>query len=159
MFPLKTVNPNSISSSKSPYLMGNLADLLPKSGGSRGSSGGYNSSSGTSTVKARQHFCLVAGGFDESGSTTELEGLAPPPVGVTASSAKSKGIETNISKASARARREQHVDPCTGLQEVPSVAWLKWLPRSHELSMFVGLRDSLTNTIPYPESEYSSIMS
>ncbi|KAL4285064.1 hypothetical protein GQ457_16G030730 [Hibiscus cannabinus] len=48
--PWKTVNPNSISSSKSPFLMGNLADLLPKSGGSRGSSGGYNSSSGTSTV-------------------------------------------------------------------------------------------------------------
>lgn len=33
------------------------------------------------------------GGHEDSGTTTELEGLPPPPAGVTASSAKTKGLD------------------------------------------------------------------
>ncbi|XWS53575.1 hypothetical protein CRYUN_Cryun10bG0013100 [Craigia yunnanensis] len=49
-----------------------------------------------------------AGGTDEGGSTTELEGL-PPPAGVTASSAKSKGIDNQ--------KQGQYAD---------AIKWLSW---------------------------------
>ncbi|XVF38767.1 hypothetical protein REPUB_Repub20aG0130400 [Reevesia pubescens] len=50
-----------------------------------------------------------AGGTDEGGSTTELEGLPPPPAGVTASSAKSKGIDNQ--------KQGQYAD---------AIKWLSW---------------------------------
>ncbi|XVF28279.1 hypothetical protein REPUB_Repub15cG0016100 [Reevesia pubescens] len=50
-----------------------------------------------------------AGGTDEGGSTTELDGLPPPPAGVTASSAKSKGIDNQ--------KQGQYAD---------AIKWLSW---------------------------------
>ena len=50
-----------------------------------------------------------AGGTDEGGSTTELEGLPPPPAGVTASSAKNKGIDNQ--------KQGQYAD---------AIKWLSW---------------------------------
>ncbi|KAG8480890.1 hypothetical protein CXB51_025575 [Gossypium anomalum] len=50
-----------------------------------------------------------AGGGNDGGSTTELEGLPPPPAGVTASSAKSKGIDNQ--------KQGQYAD---------AIKWLSW---------------------------------
>ncbi|XP_022760598.1 uncharacterized protein LOC111306879 [Durio zibethinus] len=50
-----------------------------------------------------------AGGTDGGGSTTELEGLPPPPAGVTASSAKNKGIDNQ--------KQGQYAD---------AIKWLSW---------------------------------
>ncbi|GMI70287.1 hypothetical protein like AT3G16760 [Hibiscus trionum] len=50
-----------------------------------------------------------AGGRNDVGSTTELEGLPPPPAGVTASSAKSKGIDNQ--------KQGQYAD---------AIKWLSW---------------------------------
>ncbi|KAK6278552.1 hypothetical protein POUND7_018819 [Theobroma cacao] len=50
-----------------------------------------------------------AGGTAEGGSTTELEGLPPPPAGVTASAAKSKGIDNQ--------KQGQYAD---------AIKWLSW---------------------------------
>ncbi|KAE8708819.1 hypothetical protein F3Y22_tig00110332pilonHSYRG00313 [Hibiscus syriacus] len=49
------------------------------------------------------------GGGNDVGSTTELEGLPPPPAGVTASSAKSKGIDNQ--------KQGQYAD---------AIKWLSW---------------------------------
>ncbi|OMO98556.1 Tetratricopeptide-like helical [Corchorus olitorius] len=50
-----------------------------------------------------------AGGIDEGVSTTELEGLPPPPAGVTAAAAKSKGIDNQ--------KQGQYAD---------AIKWLSW---------------------------------
>ncbi|GLU08462.1 hypothetical protein SLE2022_253750 [Rubroshorea leprosula] len=50
-----------------------------------------------------------AGGIDEGGSTTDLEGLPPPPAGVSASAAKSKGIDNQ--------KQGQYAD---------AIKWLSW---------------------------------
>ncbi|GLT99075.1 hypothetical protein SLE2022_165400 [Rubroshorea leprosula] len=50
-----------------------------------------------------------AGGHDEGGSTTELEGLPPPPAGVSATAAKSKGIDNQ--------KQGQYAD---------AIKWLSW---------------------------------
>lgn len=49
------------------------------------------------------------GGHDEGGTTTELEGLPPPPAGVTAASAKSKGLDNY--------KQGQYAD---------AIKWLSW---------------------------------
>ncbi|XP_004134227.1 LIM domain-containing protein A isoform X1 [Cucumis sativus] len=49
------------------------------------------------------------GGHDVGGSTTEIEGLPPPPAGVTASSAKNKGVDVY--------RQGQYAD---------AIKWLSW---------------------------------
>ncbi|OVA02613.1 Tetratricopeptide repeat-containing domain [Macleaya cordata] len=48
-------------------------------------------------------------GGDDAGSTTELEGLPPPPAGVTASAAKNKGLDSQ--------KQGQHAD---------AIKWLSW---------------------------------
>lgn len=49
------------------------------------------------------------GGHDNGGTTTELEGLPPPPAGVTAASAKSKGLDNH--------KQGQYAD---------AIKWLSW---------------------------------
>ncbi|XP_022722489.1 putative lysozyme-like protein [Durio zibethinus] len=73
------------------------------------SGGGGQQFSGVDDWGLDSEFGGGAGGTDEGGSTTELEGLPPPPAGVTASSAKSKGIDNQ--------KQGQYAD---------AIKWLSW---------------------------------
>ncbi|XWS14123.1 hypothetical protein CRYUN_Cryun36dG0096300 [Craigia yunnanensis] len=73
------------------------------------SGGGGQQFSGVDDWGLDSEFGRGAGGTDEGGSTTELEGLPPPPAGVTASSAKSKGIDNQ--------KQGQYAD---------AIKWLSW---------------------------------
>ncbi|KAF2313840.1 hypothetical protein GH714_018231 [Hevea brasiliensis] len=81
------------------------------------SAGGAGTASGGATG---QHFSEVddwgldsdfggGAGNDSGGATTELEGLPPPPAGVTASAAKNKGIDNH--------KQGQYAD---------AIKWLSW---------------------------------
>ncbi|KAK8525330.1 hypothetical protein V6N13_123148 [Hibiscus sabdariffa] len=69
--------------------------------------GGEQQFSGVDDWGLDSEFGGAGGGND--GSTTELEGLPPPPAGVTASSAKSKGIDNQ--------KQGQYAD---------AIKWLSW---------------------------------
>ncbi|KAK8507142.1 hypothetical protein V6N12_008489 [Hibiscus sabdariffa] len=145
MFPLETVNPNSISV-KSPYSMGNLADSLPKGGGSQGSSGGYNSNSGTSTVnvlveigdlrvKAWRHFCLNV----ESESRPSVQSSAGDP------------LDMFFSSSSASARRAAQASGCN-LQPSMIGGWTLNLGEQQEDLMKVAQQPSLKDLL-FPRLE------
>lgn len=79
------------------------------SGGTKAASGGAGEQqfSGVDDWGVEPDF--GTGGFDEGGSTTELEGLPPPPSGVSGAAAKSKGIDNK--------NQGQYAD---------AIKWLSW---------------------------------